>query len=263
MAGKNISPFKTAGRQTVFTNRHFFGTIERLGRDLKVIYMEEKIKVLGVELDCLTAKEAMINVLQFFENDALDAVELISMNMLMNGQDDPQWQEMTGRLQMLLPGEAEILEAAQVGDRTKVKDAGERTFLKMFMKYLQKSHKRVFLLAESEEEMLRVEDAVRHFNRGIRFTGHALLQPQDNLEENVINDINGTETDCILSVLPSPYQEEFIARNRPLLNAKVWLGCGSALWQSYDERKLSKRIRHFFLCRMFRRSVELQQREER
>ena len=48
--------------------------------------MEEKIKVLGVELDCLTAKEAMINVLQFFENDALDAVELISMNMLMNGQ---------------------------------------------------------------------------------------------------------------------------------------------------------------------------------
>ena len=222
--------------------------------------MEEKINVLGVEMDCLTAKEAMINVLQFFDSDPLDTVELVSMNMLLNGQDDPQWQELTGRIQILLPGEAEILEAAQIRDRIKLKDSGERIFLKMFMKYLQKNQKRVFLLAGSDEELFRVEEAVRRFNRGIRFTGHALLSPQDNREENVINDINGTETDCILSVLPSPYQEEFLGRNRALLNAKVWLGCGGALWQSYDERKLSKKIRHFFLKKVFRRTVEREQR---
>ena len=224
--------------------------------------MEEKINVLGVEMDCLTAKEAMIRALRFFENDSLDAVELISMNMLLNGQDNPQWQEQTGRLQLLLPGEAEILEAAQIEDRVKIKDSGEHLFLKMFMKYLQKNHKRVFLLAGSDEELFRVEEAVRRFNRGIRLTGHALLSPQENREENVINDINGTETDCILSVLPSPYQEEFIAGNRALLNAKVWLGCGGALWQSYDERRIGKRIRHFFLKKMFRRTVEQQRGNE-
>ena len=31
--------------------------------------MEEKIKVLGVEMNCLTAKETMVLAMQFMEND--------------------------------------------------------------------------------------------------------------------------------------------------------------------------------------------------
>ena len=36
------------------------------------------------------------------------------------------------------PGEAEILRAADISDRTKLKEAEEGTFLKMFIKYLEK-----------------------------------------------------------------------------------------------------------------------------
>ena len=222
--------------------------------------MEEKISIFDTEMDSLSAKETMIRTIQFFEDDLLDTIELMTLNMLMGGQEDPKWKRNVAGMDLVLPVEAEILEAAGIQDRGLLRDADERVFLRMFMKYLQKNQKRVFLLAGSDEELFRVEEAVRRFNRGIRFTGHALLSPQDNREENVINDINGTETDCILSVLPSPYQEEFLGRNRALLNAKVWLGCGGALWQSYDERKLSKKIRHFFLKKVFRRTVEREQR---
>ena len=73
--------------------------------------------------------------------------------------------------------------------------------------------------------------------------------------QNVINAINGTETDCILSVLSSPFQEQFIQRNKALLNARVWLGCGTAFRQNFEDMRLNNRIRHFVMKRLFRYRV--------
>ena len=130
------------------------------------------------------------------------------------------------------------------------------------MKYFQKNKKRIFLLADTEERLERAGAAASGYNRGLRLSGRGLLDPDESTEENIINDINGTETDCIISVLSSPYQEQFITRNRTLLNAKLWLGCGSMFEKSQEERMPLGQIRHFFLKTMFRRRVEKQQKEE-
>ena len=224
--------------------------------------MEEKIEVLGIQLDCLTAKETMLSAMQFMENDSVDTIEIMTMDNLMNNQEDEAWKTQTDEIKLVLPGEVEILEAADVRDRAKLKETENRVFLKMFMKYLQKNQNKVYLLAETEDDISATENAIRRYNRGIRISGHACLSPDEGREEEVVNDINGTETDCILSVLSVPYQESFISRNRMLLNAKVWLGCGPMLIKSYDDRKLLHQVRHFFRKTMFRREVEKQQREK-
>ena len=224
--------------------------------------MEEKIEVLGVQLDCMTAKETMLSAMQFMENDSVDTIEIMTMDDLMNNQENEVWKAQTDELKIVLPGEAEILEAADIRDRIKLKETENRTFLKMFMKYLQKNQKRVYVLAEMEEDVNATENAIRRYNRGICLSGHACLSPDERREEEVVNDINGTETDCILSVLPVPYQESFISRNRMLLNTKVWLGCGPMLIRSYGDRNLLHQVRHFFRKKMFRREVEKQQKDK-
>ena len=224
--------------------------------------MEEKIEVLGVQLDCMTAKETMLSAMQFMENDSVDTIEIMTMDNLMRNQEDEVWRAQTEELKIVLPGEVEILEAADIHDRVKLKETENRVFVKMFMKYLQKNHGRVYLLAETEEELERVEDSVRRYNRGIRIVGHALLSAQSGREETVINDINGTETDCILSVLPSPYQEQFISENKALLNARVWFGCGPALGRSYDDLRIFRRIKHFFIKKTFWHRVEKEQKDK-
>ena len=224
--------------------------------------MEEKIEVLGIQMDCLTAKETMLQAMQFMENDPVDTIEIMTMDSLMNNQEDETWTARAKEFKLVLPGEAEILEAAEIHDRVKLKETENRIFLKMFMKYLQKNQKRIYLLADTEEEIRQAESAIRHYNRGIRISGHACLNPADNREEEVVNDINGTETDCVLSVLSSPYQESFISRNKTLLNTKLWFGCGPMLSRSYDDRKVLQQIRHFFRKTMFRRQVEKQQKEK-
>ena len=58
------------------------------------------------------------------------------------------------------------------------------------MKYLQKNRKRVFLLAESEEKLNTVENAMKYYDKGIFLTGHALIKEGENREEDVVNERN-------------------------------------------------------------------------
>ena len=95
----------------------------------------------------------------------------------------------------------------------------------------------MFLLAETEEDLQRAGEMLRRYSRGIRLAGSGIMETDDKREESVVNEINGTETDCILSVLASPYQEQFISRNKALLNAKIWLGCGSVFSESRGGHK--------------------------
>lgn len=224
--------------------------------------MEEKIDILDLKLDCITAKNAMIQVIQFFESDSIDTVEIVSMKTLMERREDQEWKKLASEMTLLLPGEAEILQAADISDRIKLKETQEGTFLKMLMKYLEKKHKSVYILGQTEEDLLNTEETIRRRNRGIRFSGHSVLNAGDLREENVINDINGTDTDCILSVLSTPYQEEFIARNRALLDVRVWLGCGAIFGQKFENRGPAGKIKRFLRKKLFWYRVEQQSKEE-
>lgn len=106
--------------------------------------MGKTINIFDVEMECLSAKELMLNVIRFLETDAIDTIELMTMDMLMAGQDDPKWKAQVGELGLVIPEESEILEAAGIEDKSLIKEAGERTFLRMFMKFLQKNQKGFF-----------------------------------------------------------------------------------------------------------------------
>ena len=99
--------------------------------------MEEKINILDLELDCITAKSAMIQAMQFFDSDSLDTIEIMSMSALMECRDDERWKEKAGESEMLIPGESEILRAADGSDSKIFKYTYEGTFLKRFIKYIQ------------------------------------------------------------------------------------------------------------------------------
>lgn len=217
--------------------------------------MGEKINIFDVEIPCIKAKEAMIRAMDYMEQESLNTIELLSMKMLLNGQEDTQWKEQLNGLSMILPGSVEILEAAQVKDSILLRETDDKLFLRMFMKYMQKNHKKLFLLAESEEKLDKAEELLIRQNRGIQIIGKAVITQDGERIQNVINAINGTETDCILSVLSSPFQEQFIQRNKALLNARVWLGCGTAFRQNFEDMRLNNRIRHFVMKRLFRYRV--------
>ena len=222
--------------------------------------MEEKMNIFDVEIDGFTAKAAMHMAVRYMQSESVNTIEIVTLDMLMQGKDDPAWKEDTKELDMVLPGESEILEAAKITDRNLLKDVANQTFLKMFLHYLRRNKKRVFLIAQSEKELISLEEVMEKYHTGIAAVGNGILGLEGKSEEDIINDVNGAETDCIISVLPSPGQENFISRNKLLLNARIWLGCGSILTENYHEKSTGS-VRRFLMKKAFRYKVEKQKKE--
>ena len=115
--------------------------------------MNEKIKVLGVSINHYTAKEAMKKVMEYMETEPINVIEMVTMNtlsQLLNKEEKPYIDESD----LTFAGDKSILEAAGVTDSKYLNEAKTLLFVKMVMRFLHKSHKKVFLLAEDEEACL-------------------------------------------------------------------------------------------------------------
>lgn len=217
--------------------------------------MTRKINIFGIDITVLTAKEAMKSVIQYLNGESISTVEIVTLEMLMQKKEDEVWKEQVQKFDLLLPGEKALFEAEH-SDRTILKDVENRTFLRMFFKYLQKNKKTLFLLAENPEELEQMQKRLQTYTQGMLIVGQAVLPAEKGLEENVINEINGVEPDCILSGLSSPRGEQFVVTSKALLNARLWIGGVSAFAEDKAQRPIN-RLGQFirkkaFLCTLYR-----------
>ena len=135
--------------------------------------MNEKINVLDVNIDSCTAKEAMKETIAFLESEPVSVIDVVSVDGLMQMNDLSELKARMNEFDLVLPGEKLILEAAEEARLPKEIDI--KLYLKMFMRYLHKNHKRMYLLVESEEDG---QEAFRYMQRtysGIQLVGLAKL----------------------------------------------------------------------------------------
>ena len=215
----------------------------------------DKLNIFDVEIDCLTAKETMQRVMKYLETESASVVEILTLDMLVQEQDDTQWKEFLQKMDLVIPGDCEILKAAGGEDRTLLKEAENGSFLKMLFYYLHKNKKKVFLISPNEDILQRLVQDLQEYNSGIIIIGSGILPEDGSREETVINDINGVEADCVLSVLPSPRQEVFINKSQALLNTRLWIGCGNFLQLRSGNTSKSGRILRYFTKKIFQYRV--------
>lgn len=216
--------------------------------------MNEKINVLDVNIDSCTAKEAMKETIAFLESEPVSVIDVVSVDGLMQMNDLSELKARMNEFDLVLPGEKLILEAAEEARLPKEIDI--KLYLKMFMRYLHKNHKRMYLLVESEEDG---QEAFRYMQRtysGIQLVGLAKVSAEGRADDMLVNAINGSEVDCILSALSVPLQEDFIAKNRNLLDARVWVGVGNRMFSDHRQGLGHVKLAKFLLNHIFKREME-------
>ena len=216
--------------------------------------MNEKINVLDVNIDSCTAKEAMKETIAFLESEPVSVIDVVSVDGLMQMNDLSELKARMNEFDLVLPGEKLILEAAEEARLPKEIDI--KLYLKMFMRYLHKNHKRMYLLVESEEDG---QEAFRYMQRtysGIQLVGLAKVSAEGRADDMLVNAINGSEVDCILSALSVPLQEDFIAKNRNLLDARVWVGVGNRMFSDLRQGLGHGKLAKFLLNHIFKREME-------
>jgi N-acetylglucosaminyldiphosphoundecaprenol N-acetyl-beta-D-mannosaminyltransferase len=217
--------------------------------------MNEKIQVLGLGIDNLTAKDAVKRVVSYMETEPVNVVEMVTMNTLGKFQQDETAAELFEHFDIALASDKGILEAAGVTDERRLKEVDELLFIKMVMRFLHKNSSRVFLLAEDVADLQKLEMYMQEDYSNVQVVGTATMEENAASDDMLLNLVNGAEAECILSALPSPVEEQFIFRNQALVNAKVWLGFGNLLDELKQEKTGFMKVKEFIIRQFLKKEM--------
>ena len=189
--------------------------------------MNEKINVLGVLVDCMNVDSEMEQIEEFMQNDHLNTVGIITMNTLLMAREVPRWKEYMENLDMGVPGEKEVLEAAGITGGQIYEEVEENEFFARLFWYLIRHDRKMFQQGASPEEVEALKGYLLETYPGIAIAGEtADVVDGDVSTDRLVNEINSVSPDVIVSGLQGFRQDEFLLDNRQKINGKIWLGLG-------------------------------------
>lgn len=191
--------------------------------------MERKIEVLGVKIDNIKAEQAVRMYREYLNNDCLNLIEVVSKDMLIKAGKSDELKDWIEKLDMTIPSEKEILEAAEIKDPVRLEEVQHHRLLDLFFKEVIREHKSVFFLTETEEQLALFEAYMKKYYHNLRVAGNYVVENCWGDEDKIVNEINMLTPDVVLSVLGNPLQEQFINTHKHKLNAKIWLGIGKSI----------------------------------
>lgn len=191
-----------------------------------VDYMSINFKVSDIAIKAFYANEAMREVVEGLNGDILKKIEIVDNDMIDSNHGNEEWANIISEMDVIIPGNLKLLNMAGIEDKRMIKEVAISAFIKMFLKYMSKHNKKIFIIAISPEVLNSTKTKVSEYFEEDTVEGMSVSELTGRSEEEIINEINALEPDCILSVLPSPKQEEFINKNKSYINSRIWLGCG-------------------------------------
>lgn len=188
--------------------------------------MIKKIDILGLKLDNYTVRESIRYVETYLSNDVLNTIESVTMKMLIASETDPVIREALSAMDLTVIVEPEIIQAAGAATMQRLQETKANDFAYEFFRRVERNKKSVFLLGETEEKVVHVKEQLQEEFPKLIFVGEYATKNCVGDLDAVINDMNVTSPDVILSVLPTPMQEHFLAEHKDKMNANIWYGMG-------------------------------------
>lgn len=188
--------------------------------------MENRVNVLGVELKYSATEELMIMLEEYLNSLGMNTISLIHIPTLLLAIDDENVRGYIESMDVTMPADRAILEAAGIEDEDILENISESALIENIFKYIEKNKYTVCILGEKEDDADKYFKQLSEKYTDMNFCGKLAFGDKQVNEDFVVNEINSISPDVVISVLQSPFQEEFISNNKNKINAKLWLGLG-------------------------------------
>lgn len=189
--------------------------------------MIKEITVAGIKLNSYTALENLTQIGKNLDNNVFTTVEEVYMRTLLLAKEDEVVKEVVEALDVTIIAENGVWDAAGVNTSLRRREVERREFFFQLMHILERNKYSVLILGEAAQELAQTcEYIAEEFSR-LNVVGAIALEECPGTDEGIINDINLLAPDVVLSVLPSPKQEHFLAEKKRMLSTKLWYGIGS------------------------------------
>lgn len=219
--------------------------------------MIKTIDIAGIQLDNYTVRELIMKVEKEMSDQGFHTIEEVNMDTLMMAETEQAVREALVSADHTVITEAGILDAVGIGGYQRKHEIEHRDFFYEMMKRAERNHKMIFVLGDTQEYVDRFCDRMKELFPRCEIEGTEALEECVGATDAVVNEINALTPDMIISVLPSPVQEQFLIDNREKLSASLWYGVGRAELQRKRGRlvngirnlvrthKLERRLNHY------------------
>ena len=189
--------------------------------------MIKEITVAGIKLNSYTALENLTQIGTNLDNRIFTTVGEIYMRTLLLAKEDETVKNVIEALDVTVIAENGVWDA--VGENTSLRrrEIENREFFFQLMRILERNKYSVFVLADTEAELVQTYDYIAGEFPRLNIVGTTAIEECGGADEGIINNINMLAPDVIVSVLPSPMQEHFLAEHRAMLSTRLWYGIGS------------------------------------
>lgn len=224
--------------------------------------MNEKMNVLDVQLDNCTAKDAMKIIAEYMQTEELNTVDIVTVDTLMRATQLDGMKEELEKLDLLLPGDMAILEAAKITDRKRIQEMEDQTMLKMVFHYFHKNRCKIFILAGSEEEGDRLQGYLHEAYSGIQVVGMKAV-PADESEDDRDHQSGQRQRsrlcDCqhgfpLAGTVCLPCKEQ--------LNTRMWFGTGHSIASFANGENWADHLKNFIGKRILKREIKKEQKRK-
>jgi N-acetylglucosaminyldiphosphoundecaprenol N-acetyl-beta-D-mannosaminyltransferase len=219
--------------------------------------MIKEIHVAGITLGNYTTRESLMQMDKAFYEEKFTIVEEVNMRSIILAGEDAVVKNTIESVDLTVIAEAGILDAAGEHSLHRKREIEQNEFFNQFLRRIERNSKKVLLLGDREEEVALAQGFLEEEFPRMQIGGAFCLEYCKGDEDGVVNDINAEAVDVIISVLPSPRQEYFLANHKDKLSARIWYGVSegkfvkpkasiaNAFVKLFRVKKLMKYIRRY------------------
>lgn len=182
-----------------------------------------KLQVLGVSLNDYTVRESMRLVEEYLKGGRLNTIAYISKKGILEADENEVVKDFITKMDLVVSTDSDILRAANVETRSRLKEIDENAFMEEFLKKLIRQRKTIYLLAQTQADLKQLEAGLESYQKGLQIVGRFVLDELEADEDFVVNEINKEEPSVLISILPSMKRIGFYDANHMKLNANIWL----------------------------------------
>lgn len=217
--------------------------------------MEKKMNVLGVDVSILPVQSAMAMLDKNLHQEGLYVIQYLSMDLLTRAEQNEELKNCVNQIDLKLIGEKGLLDVMENDERIREREVLENEFMKAFLKRMAREHYPIFLLCDDEEKINKLKDYLNTYYREARVIDAYSMESWFGDYDEIVNRINGSGAEVVVSVLESPFRETFVAHNKNKLSPGIWYGLGDKQIEEFSEHHRSSFLWELFRLNMFKRRV--------
>lgn len=215
----------------------------------------QKINLPGMNLTDYSLRESISITDRFLGSGSLNTVLFISAKILVGAGTFAEWKTWIGDADLIIWSDPEIVRQAGIRAKDRIHEVENQEYIKAVLKRLGKGKKPLYLLAESEEELEKLEADLKLLREDLTFAGRGVISGIQEEWDDEANRINAISPVAIISRIQFERQGKLMDRMKKILNADIWLALDYQMVPGgrkvpFLKKLLSKWYHHLFQRQM-------------